>query len=66
MTWRAKLVVGAKENPPYRKDLAPIQMPPPELPAGPGRDPWIPMTSSDRTRVEPPAVRTPDDLPPQD
>lgn len=65
MTWKDTL--GSTENSTVRTDhLPPSRMPPPELPSGPHRAPEIPMSCGDPTRVEPPTVGNPDDLPPQD
>ncbi len=66
MTWRDKLEIGLKEDAPYRKDnLSPDQIRGPELPAGPGRSPEIPLSRDDRTQA-PDAEAATEDLPPQD
>ena len=67
MTWKDKMEIGLKEDAPYRKDnLSPDQVRGPEVPAGDGRSPEIPMSRNDQTQV--PDADTPpaDDLPPQD
>jgi hypothetical protein len=52
MTLKDKLEIGLKEDAPYRKDNLPeFQVRGPEIPAGPGRSPKIPMARGDRTVV---------------
>ena len=44
MTWKDKLEIGLKEDAPYRKDNLPAsEIHGPELPAGLGRSPEIPL-----------------------
>ena len=44
MTWKDKLEIGLKEDAPYRKDNLPAsEIHGPELPAGSGRSPEIPL-----------------------
>jgi hypothetical protein len=62
MTWRDQLELGSREDAASRKDnLPPSQIRGPELPAGPGRSPEIPLAREDRTQVatEPIARTTP-------
>ena len=50
MTWRDKLELGLKDDAAYRKDnLPPNEVRGPEVPAGPGRSPVIPMAREDET-----------------
>ena len=52
MTLKDKLEIGLKEDAPYRKDNLPeFQIRGPDIPAGPGRSPKIPMARRDRTVV---------------
>lgn len=52
MTLKDKLEIGLKEDAPYRKDNLPeFQVRGPEIPAGPGRSPKIPMARGDQTVV---------------
>jgi hypothetical protein len=54
MTWKDKMEIGLKEDAPYRKDnLSPDQIRGPEVPAGPGRSPEIPMAREDKNQVPP-------------
>jgi len=67
MTWRDKLEIGLKEDAEFRKDnLPPSEVHGPQLPAGPGRSPIIPLARDDHdhaaTPPRPPARRTPDGL----
>lgn len=49
MTWIDKLEIGLKEDAPYRKDNLPeSQVRGPQIPAGPGRSPEIPLARDDR------------------
>jgi hypothetical protein len=67
MTLKNKLELRLNDDPPYWKgNRPPTQVPPTEIPAGPRSAPEIPISSGNRTVVEPPTVRAPDDLPPQD
>lgn len=60
MTLKDKLEIGLKEDAPYRKDNLPeFQVRGPEIPAGPGRSPTIPMARRDRTVVPPRARQAP-------
>ena len=64
MTWKDKLEIGLKEDAPYRKDNLPAsEIHGPELPAGPGRSPEIPLArvSGAQAPAEPagPAGRKP-------
>ena len=63
MTWKDKLEIGLKEDAAYRKDnLPPSQVRGPELPAGPGRSPEIPLARADHTKVAAePDVQVPTD-----
>ena len=55
MTWKDKMEIGLKEDAPYRKDnLSPDQIRGPEVPAGPGRSPEIPMAREDKNQVPAP------------
>lgn len=52
MTLKDKLEVGLKEDAPYRKDNLPdFQVRGPEIPAGPGRSPQIPLARRDKNIV---------------
>ena len=52
MTLLDKLEIGLKEDAPYRKDnLPPDQIRGPEIPAGPGRSPEIPLARDDHNVV---------------
>ena len=54
MTWRDKLELGLKKDAAYRKDnLTPDEIRGPEIPAGPGRSPQIPMAKDDETEFVP-------------
>ena len=67
MTWKDKMEIGLKEDAPYRKDnLSPNQVRGPEIPAGPGRSPEIPMSRTDENQPETAPDESIDDLPPQD
>ena len=64
MTWKDKLEIGLKEDAPSRKDNLPAsEIHGPELPAGPGPTPEIPLArvSGAEAPVEPagPAWRKP-------
>ena len=64
MTWKDKLEIGLKEDAPYRKDNLPAsEVHGPELPAGPGRSPEVPLArvSGTQAPAEPtgPARRKP-------
>jgi hypothetical protein len=53
MTLKDKLEIGLKEDAPYRKDNLPeSQVRGPEIPAGPGRSPEIPLARTDVTAPE--------------
>jgi hypothetical protein len=53
MTWRDTLESGLKEDAPYRKGTRPdTQISGPEIPAGPGRSPDIPMARGDENYVQ--------------
>jgi hypothetical protein len=53
MTLKDKLEIGLKENAPFRKDNLPeSQVRGPEIPAGPGRSPEIPLAREDVTAPE--------------
>ena len=66
MTWRDKLEIGLKEDAPYRKDNLPeSQIRGPEIPAGPGRSPVIPMAREDKNSAQP-SVPTDDEQKPHD
>ena len=46
MTWKDKLELGLKNDAPFRKDNLPEQqVRGPEVPAGPGRSPIIPVAN---------------------
>lgn len=48
MTLRDNLEIGLKKNAPFRKDNLPEeQVRGPEIPAGPGRSPYIPAAEAD-------------------
>lgn len=48
MTWKDKLEIGLKEDAPFRKDNLPAsEQGGPEIPAGPGRSPEIPLARKD-------------------
>ena len=52
MTLKDKLEIGLKEDAPYRKDNLPDnQVRGPEIPAGPGRSPEIPLARKDKNVV---------------
>ena len=54
MTWKDKLELGIKEDAAFRKDnLPPNQVRGPEIPAGPGRSPEIPMAREDDNEIVP-------------
>jgi hypothetical protein len=53
MTLKDKLEIGLKEDAPFRKDNLPeSQVRGPEIPAGPGRSPEIPLAREDVTAPE--------------
>jgi hypothetical protein len=65
MTWRDKLEIGLKEDAPYRKDNLPeSQIRGPEIPAGPGRSPEIPMARRDKNHVQPDVASDEEQEPP--
>lgn len=67
MTWKDKMEIGLKNDAPFRKDnLSPDQVRGPEIPAGPGRSPEIPMSRNDKTQAETPPAEPVDDVPPQE
>ena len=56
MTWKDKLEIGLKEDAPYRKDNLPAsEIHGPELPAGPGRSPEIPLARVSGAQARPPS-----------
>jgi hypothetical protein len=62
MTWRDKLELGLKEDAAFRKDnLPPSQIRGPEIPAGPGRSPEIPMARQDKTPIAQPSAAVEDE-----
>ena len=52
MTWKDKLEIGLKDDAACRKDNLPAnQVRGPQIPAGPGRSPDVPLACEDETQV---------------